>query len=119
MKDLFSLLDETDPLRRQPELTRADALRMRSAIVHAARQRARSSALSSGTWALAAAVVLTVIAGTIGGRQPSIREPSKKTPTTMSAAVEGERRQLQFATPGGTRVIWTLDPNFQLREVEP
>ena len=23
-----------------------------------------------------------------------------------------ERRQLQFATPGGTRIIWVFDPEF-------
>jgi hypothetical protein len=31
----------------------------------------------------------------------------------------GERRQVQFATPGGTRIIWTLDPEFKLPEVVP
>lgn len=25
-----------------------------------------------------------------------------------------EKRQIQFATPGGTRVIWTLDPEFEI-----
>jgi hypothetical protein len=23
-------------------------------------------------------------------------------------------RQLQYATPGGTRIVWTLDPNFHM-----
>lgn len=23
-------------------------------------------------------------------------------------------RQIQYATPGGTRVVWTLDPNFHM-----
>jgi len=26
----------------------------------------------------------------------------------------GEQRQLQFTTPGGTRIIWVLNPNLQL-----
>jgi hypothetical protein len=25
-----------------------------------------------------------------------------------------EPRQIQFATPGGTRIIWLLDPQFKL-----
>ena len=28
----------------------------------------------------------------------------------------GERRQLQFSTPGGTRIIWVFDPGFHLKE---
>ena len=31
-------------------------------------------------------------------------------------AAAGERTQLHFSTPGGTRIIWTLDPAFQLKE---
>ncbi len=31
----------------------------------------------------------------------------------------GERRQIQFATPGGTRIIWELNPNFSLKETLP
>jgi hypothetical protein len=27
--------------------------------------------------------------------------------------------QLQFRTPGGTRIIWTIDPSFQLRGTLP
>ena len=23
-------------------------------------------------------------------------------------------RQIQYATPGGTRIVWTLDPNFHM-----
>lgn len=34
------------------------------------------------------------------------REP---VPATVTRA---EVRQIQYATPGGTRIIWTLDPNF-------
>ncbi len=31
----------------------------------------------------------------------------------------GERRQIQFATPGGTRIIWELNPEFTLGEALP
>ena len=55
MKDIRSLLDEADPLRREPELSEADATRMRSVVVNAARQPSRPSPFWSGALALAAA----------------------------------------------------------------
>ena len=30
-----------------------------------------------------------------------------------------ERRQIHFATPGGTRIIWELNPRFTLQEALP
>jgi hypothetical protein len=38
--------------------------------------------------------------------------------SAVAPAANAERRQVQFSTPGGTRVIWTLDPEFELREVK-
>ena len=35
------------------------------------------------------------------------------------SARPAERRQLQFATPGGTRIIWTFDPDFSVKETDP
>ena len=32
---------------------------------------------------------------------------------------DGDRRQLQFATPGGTRIIWIFDQNLRLQESMP
>jgi hypothetical protein len=119
MRDVRSLLDEADPLAREPELSETDATRMRNAIVSAARQPYASSPFWSGTFAVAAVVVLTVIAGTLGGRNLSTRKVSNQVETVIAPAPGVERRQVQFATPGGTRIIWTLDPEFRLREVMP
>lgn len=30
------------------------------------------------------------------------------------AAPRAQARQIQYATPGGTRIVWTLDPNFHM-----
>ena len=120
MKDVRSLLDEADPLRSEPELPEADAARIRNAIASAARHPSKPATFWSGAFALAAAVVLTVIAGTLGERTLSTRHVRGDVATAVSpAATNAERRQLQFATPGGTRIIWTLDPEFELREVKP
>jgi hypothetical protein len=32
------------------------------------------------------------------------------------AASAGQPTQVQFSTPGGTRIVWTIDPAFQLTE---
>lgn len=119
MKDIRSLLDEADPLRREPELSEADATRMRSVIVSAARQPGRPSPFWSGALALAAAAVLAVVAGTLGERSLPTRQVSSQIEPAIAPAAIGERRQLQFSTPGGTRIIWTLDPEFQAPEVRP
>jgi hypothetical protein len=119
MKDVRSLLDEADPLRREPELSDSDRARIRSAVVSAAGRSVQPSPFWSGAFALAAAIVLTVIAGTMSERTVRLRPVDVADgPSESAAAVSAERRQVQFATPGGTRVIWTLDPEFQLREVE-
>jgi hypothetical protein len=41
--------------------------------------------------------------------------------TTLGAGIheEAERRQLQFVTPGGTRIIWTFNSEFELSETLP
>ena len=68
--------------------------------------------------AIAAAVVLMIAAGVTAGR----RMPPPAAPAALldgGSAQPGERRQLQFATPGGTRIIWTFDPDFSLKETMP
>ena len=45
--------------------------------------------------------------------------PSAPEPARVASASPAMVRQLQFATPGGTRIIWQFDPNFSLRETLP
>jgi hypothetical protein len=33
-------------------------------------------------------------------------------PEDVAPAIGAERRQIQFATPGGTRIIWEINPEF-------
>jgi hypothetical protein len=118
MKDIRSLLEEADPLRRESELSETDAARMRAVIVGAARRPVKPSPFWSGALAVVAAVIVIVIAGTVGERPLPNRSVLSDEPA-FAQSTGGERRQLQFSTPGGTRIIWTLDPEFQLREVKP
>jgi len=45
--------------------------------------------------------------------QPSVQGQPETSPRT--APIQ-DLRQLQFATPGGTRIIWEFDPHFSLKE---
>jgi hypothetical protein len=119
MNDIRSLLEEADPLRRESELSETDAARMRAVVVSAARQPVRSSPFWSGAVALAAAAALIVIAGALDERRLANRPLVSETEPAIAQTASSERRQLQFSTPGGTRVIWTLDPEFNVREVTP
>jgi len=84
----------------------------------------------------------TVIAATQGTASTAVRWPWRLAVAAAALAVlaggagdfagggdiEGDapaprpsngRRQLQFATPGGTRIIWELNPEFTLKETLP
>ena len=76
-------------------------------------------------FAIAAVGALLVVVGTMTGHRvivgPHAGSGSDRTPGQPSAASGGggERRQLQFATPGGTRIIWIFDQNLRLQESMP
>jgi hypothetical protein len=110
-----------DPVAREGELSAADAEAMRRAIVSATDSRA-PAAFWPRPMFLAATVAVTMIVGLVlGAGLPRMETRITKRPTsTRLAAFEtstpathfAERRQLQFATPGGTRIIWVFDPAF-------
>lgn len=118
MKNIRALLTEADPLRSEPEMSDADAARMRRVVVSSGREAQAGPGFWASALAVAAVVILMVVAGALAGRRLPARESS--VPDESAAVMQpAERRQLQFATPGGTRIIWTLDPEFQLKGVVP
>src|SRR5688500_3027478 len=131
MTDWKTRLREADPERRS--VAPADEVaRVRETVIAAA-----SVVLSSGrpVWrrplAVAAALLLAVGAGAATARQVVVnREAVPGAGSTQDAAgangdaVEGpaaevERQQLQFSTPGGTRIIWVFDSNFEVKGTLP
>jgi hypothetical protein len=115
MKDVGDLLREGDPIAREGGMSAADIGRMRRAVVSAADHESAMTAWWPRPILIAATVAVTIVAGVIvGHRLPSrdaagdgtAGEPSSRT------AASAERRQLQFASPGGTRIIWVFDPEF-------
>jgi hypothetical protein len=119
MKDIRTLLRDADPLRGESGLSDADAARLRSAVVGSARNVPASGMFWRAAFAAAAILALVIAAGMFAARKPATPEPLASAEASSVQPVSGERRQLQFATPGGTRIIWTLDPDFQLKGVAP
>jgi hypothetical protein len=114
MKNLRAVLDAADPLRDEPALATVDAREMRRRTLGAVETAAPLS--FPRTLPVAALVALMIVAGMAAGRRFSDVEPMPAGDGAAAVAPgDGERRQVQFATPGGTRIIWTIDPNFQMR----
>ena|SRR5688572_23255876 len=123
MKSLRVLLQESDPVRDDPALSTADAREIRRAMLGAV--KTVPPLFFPQTLPVAALVVVMIVAGATAGRRltaPPVEQTAREAKgATMGGSVGStvERRQVRFATPGGTRIIWTIDPNFQMREVMP
>ena len=115
MTPLRDLLRESDPLTGAEGLPEADLTAIRRRLVAEAAGRPAARPIWQEAVALAAVVVLMIGIGAATGRrlrpEPTIPSPGPRQPS--------EPRQLQFATPGGTRIIWTFDPDFSVKESIP
>ena len=106
--------DEADSLSAR------DRLIMRRIVVESV--PAESKADESFLWwrplAVGAVLALMVASGVIVGRRLPDAD-AEHAGVVQTLPDGGERRQVQFSTPGGTRIIWTIDPDFRLSEVIP
>jgi hypothetical protein len=96
-----------------------DAAAMRRRVVGAVPAAKTSPAWWPQPLAFAAMVVLMIVAGVVAGRRLPVVEQRAEVEDVPRAIDAGERRQLQFATPGGTRIIWIFDPQFDTNETIP
>jgi hypothetical protein len=93
---------------------------MRRLVVSAAAKPAPAPSWWGQSLAVAALLALMVGAGLLAGRQAAEREDLMPPIALEDPPPDGgERRQLQFSTPGGTRIIWVFDPGFDLKETMP
>jgi hypothetical protein len=114
MTDLRRLLQAGDPAEHEPSMPSEAVDRIRYAMfrVRAARPPHRIRLMG-----IAATVAVSVVAGVgiwvVRPASVSPTQPGSVTIAPVVNAMPSERRQIQFATPGGTRVIWVLETSFQ------
>jgi hypothetical protein len=116
MKMWQQALRDGDPAREPGGLTEEQKAAMRRVVSSA--ERPRREPLGSFRLAMLSAAGALVV-GVLWLYPLSKREPMAPPLETDSAPASAGAgttpRQLQFATPGGTRVIWVFDPNFDKR----
>ncbi|HEY2090661.1 MAG TPA: hypothetical protein VGJ81_02145 [Thermoanaerobaculia bacterium] len=97
--ELISLLRQHDPASGKA-LTEFD----RTRILHRAQEARRTPHRRwLASFALAAVVIFVAAIAVFRHEPPA--------PAHVQTA---RQRQIQYATPGGTRIVWTLDPNFHM-----
>src|SRR4051812_47869960 len=114
MNDLKTVLRDGDPVSREGGMEPDAVSRMRGAVVAVARAADRRPALVSKQVAMAACLTAMVITGVIGARR--VPDASRAANSSPIPGAGDQRTQVHFSTPGGTRIVWTLDPSFQIRE---
>jgi hypothetical protein len=119
MKDLNNVLREGDPAAGDEGLSPGQSTVMRRQIINAAEHPDVVRTPWQQPLAVAAMVALTIVAGIVGGQRLGDRLDSPPSVASGSDVPDGTRRQLQFSTPGGTRIIWVFDPDFAVKETVP
>ena len=116
MTDLHARLRDADPLRTDAALSADELAAMRRTVVETARLAPRAPARLKRTLAIAAVFALIAGAAADLHRRSSNAVVVPETPAVSAPLSPARPTQLHFSTPGGTRIIWTLDPAFQLTE---
>ena len=65
-------------------------------------------------WVLGGTLTAAAVAGILVARTHPPAPVADPVP-----AASGDMRQLQFSTPGGTRIIWQFNPDFSLQGMTP
>jgi hypothetical protein len=116
MKDLKQLLADGDPVAREAGSSPIEAAGMRRVILAAVVEPAPQPV--AGSWprpfVMAAAVAACLLIGVSVGLRLNPEPPTQPAKPSAGADAQGERRQLQFVTTGGTRIIWTFHEHFEL-----
>lgn len=128
MTDPSTLLKAADPLREDSAevgLTSDEAQAIRYAMIAAIPTTVEAQPIWRRPLALAVAAALVASAtGIVGHRFGSSSAVAPQVPSQVQAQAQqsgagSERRQLQFSTPGGTRIIWIFDDSLRLQEPMP
>ncbi|MEO8481476.1 MAG: hypothetical protein ABI634_04650 [Acidobacteriota bacterium] len=112
MTKINNLLLTEDPLLREPSLARSDIEAMRRQVLTTRTQPSPRSWTWTVTLATALATVVVVGIGVTRRGGGGITAAAVRVDDVARTDSSGGRRQLQFATPGGTRVIWVFNDSF-------
>jgi hypothetical protein len=117
LRDADRALDaEVDP--DAAERVRQSVLATSRASLPETRSWSRTFVAAAATLALVCVALLTAlqdvkVAPVQKGTTADIGDPALDSPSTP------DRQQLQFSTPGGTRIIWVFDPGFEVKGTLP
>jgi hypothetical protein len=114
INDLNSRLREADPVRHEAGLSPDTVASLRRAVIAAAHAAPVSRVFWGRQLAMAACLAVMVLTGVLAARRVPSTIRDGADPSTASSSQR--TTQVRFSTPGGTRIIWTLDPEFQLTE---
>jgi hypothetical protein len=110
-------LREADPVGREPGLSPEALADMRRNVVATARRHEHRVVSRPRVFAIAATAALVAVATVAIVRRPDAGRVAPVAPSTVSD--QGRPTQVHFSTPGGTRIIWTIDPAFHLGGTRP
>jgi hypothetical protein len=113
MKDIQSTLRAGDPVAREGGVSSAASERMRHRI------RSGIHSVPTGGRRLFPALAVAALLLSAGAAWMASRalrqQPAPERVAVADAHEILAARQLQFFTPGGTRVLWTLHPRLETR----
>ena len=107
--ELRKQLRDADPIQHEPPIPAVDVHNIRDRVLSAART-ARHNRNRPRLWAAGAIVLACTVAPLMIATYRPVRAPAQ--PATEP--IHDGPRQLQFETPGGTRIIWVLNPRLEL-----
>ena len=112
MKTWQQVLRENDPGAQRMDADTAAGMR------HVVVRAARTTPPAVEAWPMRVALVgfacLVLMLSVFGTKRPMEVVPERAMPVAGT-----ERRQIQFVTPGGTRIIWEINPTFTLGDALP
>ena len=116
MNELRDQLTAGDPVASEPPLSHEDVQRMRRTIAGYESPRSSFGDLARGSWAAATIVIAVTIAISMSrwsSPASEVSRPALREASTSVMREPGARRQMQLIAPGGTRVIWIFNADFQ------
>jgi len=125
MTDWRTLLRDVNAREDEEQLSADEAESIRRAVLAAASTPAPEP--KGWPWMrpmmVAATVTAVIVAGVVAGRRFDVSTPPASPAIQVGAANADAQtvqaalpnRQLQFLTPGGTRIIWVFNSEFDLK----